>query len=159
VQMSGSGYPRKPHMSARPFRTATSGLAEESESVKDQVKVTTEHKVEVKEKDSYETKSENEHDRHDDKHHKKHKKHDSGFSGAWLLWIVVIFIIILLIVFGAFWFAKPGCVTKQSDASNTDGEEAACGEVDICRAFLYAFFITFFIVLILGAMAWACGSY
>lgn len=86
--------------------------------------------------------------------HKKHddcnnKGSDSSWGCMWIVWIILIFIIILVIVMGVLWAVKPGCVTRECEDSN-DG----C-EVDFGKAALYAFVITFFLVLI-GCLVWCC---
>jgi hypothetical protein len=78
------------------------------------------------------------------------KTTDESWGCMWIVWVILIFIIILIIVIGALWFIKPDCVTKQCD----DGGDGGC-EVDLCKAALYAFVITFFIVLI-GCCIWWC---
>jgi hypothetical protein len=77
------------------------------------------------------------------------KNTDESWGCMWIVWVILIFIIILIIVIGALWFIKPDCVTRQCD----DGGDGGC-EVDLCRAALYAFVITFFIVLIGCCIFW-----
>jgi len=85
-------------------------------------------------------------------HKKKHADDCGGSSGAWIVWIVLIFIIILFIVMGCFWFVKPDCVTRDCDDGNT-----CKNEFDIGRAGLYAFVITFFLIIIILGIWWcAC---
>lgn len=74
---------------------------------------------------------------------------DSSWGCMWLVWIILIFIIILVIIMAVFWAVKPSFVTRECEDAN-DG----C-EVDLARAALYAFVITFFLILI-GCAIWCC---
>ncbi|CAH6421259.1 Hypothetical protein POVR2_LOCUS324 [uncultured virus] len=73
----------------------------------------------------------------------------SSWGCMWLVWIILIFIIILIIIMAVFWAVKPSFVTRECEDAN-DG----C-EVDLARAALYAFVITFFLILI-GCAIWCC---
>jgi len=145
-----SNHPRLPLSSGRGnsnrvFSSVSNG--DESETLTEKVTTKQETKVEVKDKV--------EHDNGKHKHHGRH--HDSGFSCAWIIWIIVIFIFVLFIVLGCFWVFRPGFVTKKgcdSDTSNDDGHDGC--DFDIWKAFLWAFVITFFLVLIFGAAWWVC---
>lgn len=75
---------------------------------------------------------------------------DSSWGCMWLVWIILIFIIILIIVMAVFWACKPSFVTRECE-----DDSGGC-ELDLARAALYAFVITFFLVLIGCAIWWAC---
>ncbi len=93
------------------------------------------------------------HDHHDDcdDHDESHKRHhNASVSGiVWIVWIILLFIIILFIVLAVFWFLRPDCVTK--DEFNDDGGK----DMDFSKGALYAFIITFFLVLIICACWYA----
>lgn len=77
---------------------------------------------------------------------------DSSWGCMWVVWIILIFIIILIIVMAIFWAVKPNFVTRECEDT---GDNGGC-EVDLARAALYAFVITFFLVLIGCAIFWCC---
>lgn len=80
------------------------------------------------------------------------KCNDSSWGCMWVVWIILIFIIILIIVMAIFWAVKPNFVTRECEDT---GDNGGC-EVDLARAALYAFVITFFLVLIGCAIFWCC---
>lgn len=75
---------------------------------------------------------------------------DDSMGCMWLVWVILIFIIILIVILAALWMLKPDCVTRECDT-----DDSGC-EVDLCKAALYAFIITFFLVLIGCCLCWCC---
>jgi len=75
-----------------------------------------------------------------------------GYGYGWIIWIIVIFIFILFIVMGCFWAFQPACVTREPCDDGQGGLDE--GGLDIGWAAAYAFFFTFFLVLIILAIWW-----
>jgi len=111
------------------------------EEQKESASITYEEKTEVSAVD---------HKHHESKQHesdKDHSKHHdnkgAGYGFMWIVWVILLFIIILFIIMAVFYFLKPDCVTKEE--CNDDGTR----DIDFGKGALYAFVITFFLVLII----------
>ena len=151
---------RKPQTSASRSMGSKSAVAQDTETFSVKEKVKSEEKIEYKHKDKVAEKNSQKNKYHsEDKYHcdDKESKHGDGW-GYMLIWIIVIFIIILLLVLGAMWACKPEWCNKSSDNSNSDSGQDDKYELDLCKALLYAFFITLVLVIIFSAIYWvACG--
>ncbi len=90
------------------------------------------------------------HDKHSGYHDGKGKKVADSWGWAVIVWLIFIFIIILVIVMAVFYYCKPGCVSKACEDGESDERE-----LDLLWAGALAFFIAFFLILIIGGIWYA----